>query len=279
MIDAQTALNSVAQRLKNVSESAALDAQVLLAMIFERPRSWVMAHPEARLSPEQEVALAEKLARLEKGEPLPYVLGRWEFYGLEFEVSPAALIPRPETELMIDAALNWLRSRSRPCLAVDVGAGTGCITVALAAHVKDLTAIAADISLAALRVAQRNICRHALQERAFCVQADLIPAAGAPYDLICANLPYIPTDTLRELPVSRWEPWQALDGGADGLQAIRRLLEQAPEALRSGGLALLEIEASQGEVVQKLARAAFPQADIKLTQDLARRDRLISIQT
>ncbi len=279
MIDLQPVLTSLTQRLKNVSESAALDAQVLLAAVIERPRSWVMAHPEARLTPQQEAILKEKLARLEKGEPLPYVLGCWEFYGLEFEVSPAALIPRPETELMVDAALNWLRSRSKACLMVDVGAGTGCITVALAVQAKNLAVIVADISLDALRLAQRNIRRHALQERAFCVQADLIPAIGAPYDLICANLPYIPTATLQELPISRWEPWQALDGGADGLQAIRRLLEQAPRALGPGGLALLEIEANQGEAVQILARTAFPQAEIQLTQDLAGRDRLISIQT
>ncbi|MDI6693417.1 MAG: peptide chain release factor N(5)-glutamine methyltransferase [Anaerolineales bacterium] len=279
MIYPISVLSSVTQRLSSVSESAALDAQVLLAAILGRPRSWVMAHPEARLTPQQEAALTEKLARLEKGEPLPYVLGRWEFYGLEFEVSSAALIPRPETELMVDVALNWLRSRSGGRLMVDVGAGTGCIAVALAVHDKNLRAIVVDISLEALRLAQRNIQRHALQERALCIQADLIPAAGVQYDLICANLPYIPTNTLRGLPIARWEPWQALDGGADGLQLIRRLLAQAPTAIKPGGLILLEIEASQGEAVQALAQAAFPHVEIELTQDLAGRDRLISIQT
>lgn len=279
MSSSTSVLSQIRSRLERQSETAALDAQVLLAHILDKPRAWVLAHPEAPLSPEQAEDLARALARLENGEPLPYILGHWEFFGLDFRVTPAALIPRPETELLVERALEWLRQHPERRLAADVGAGTGCIAVALAMHVPDLRLLVCDRSLEALRVAQENIRRHRVQERAFCLQADLLPALGRKIDLICANLPYIPSATLRTLSVARWEPTLALDGGPDGLSLIGRLLELAPLALAPGGLALLEIEATQGTAALQLARTAFPAAQVELFPDLAGRDRLISIQT
>lgn len=279
MNSSTSVLSQIRARLERQSETAALDAQVLLAYILEKPRAWVLAHPEATLSPEQAEKLAGALARLENGEPLPYILGHWEFFGLDFLVTPATLIPRPETELLVERALEWLRQHPERRLAADVGAGTGCIAVALALHAPDLHLLVCDRSLEALRVAQENIRRHKVQERALCVQADLLPALGCKIDLICANLPYIPSATLRALSVARWEPTLALDGGPDGLSLIGRLLELAPLALAPGGLALLEIEATQGTAALQLARTAFPDARVELFPDLAGRDRLISIQT
>lgn len=284
-------LSGLASRLSGVSETPALDAQVLAAELLGVDRAWVLAHPETALTPEQERAFLEAGARLERGEPLPYVLGHWEFYGMQFAVSPAVLIPRPETELLVEVALAWLQERRPPAegwLAADVGCGSGCIAVALAKHASDLRVIASDLSLAALDVAAQNVARHELAGRIACVQADLLPALGAPVDLVCANLPYIPTETLGGLGLSRWEPPLALDGGADGLDIIRRLLEQLasfPSPLANGGLALLEIEASQAgrtlelaERVLEFARQSFPRPQITLLKDLAGHSRCLRIQ-
>jgi release factor glutamine methyltransferase len=271
-------LSQVRSRLEGQSDTAALDAQVLLAHILGKPRSWVLAHPEVVLTPDQSNILASSLARLEGGEPLPYILGHWEFFGLDFKVTPATLIPRPETELLVERALDWLRLNPGRRLAVDVGTGTGCIAVALAAHVLDLRLLACDLSLEALRVAQRNSYLHGVQERVFCLQTDLLPAVFQKFDLICANLPYIPSATLRYLRVARQEPSLALDGGLDGLDLIRRLLQSASGVLAPGGLVLLEIEASRGVAALELARSAFPHLGVELIQDLAGRHRLICIQ-
>lgn len=271
-------LEQIRRRLSGVSETAALDAQVLLAHVVGQPRAWVLAHPENRLTPLQEKTLQSYLDRLEKGEPLPYVLGVWEFYGMQFFVTPAVLIPRPETELLVEQGLNWLRSHPGRRLAADVGTGSGCIAAVLAAQIPDLAVVASDLSFAALAVAARNIRRHGLQEQILLVQADLHVRICRPYDLICANLPYIPSSKLAGLQVSRWEPVLALDGGVDGLAQIRSLLMQVSEALAPGGLALLEIEAEQGGAVQVLAEACFPDARIDLLQDLAGRDRLLRVQ-
>jgi release factor glutamine methyltransferase len=271
-------LSQVRSRLEGQSDTAALDAQVLLAHILGKPRSWVLAHPEVVLTPDQSNILASSLARLEGGEPLPYILGHWEFFGLDFKVTPATLIPRPETELLVECALEWLLAHPERRLAVDVGTGTGCIAIALAAHVPDLRLLACDLSLGALRVAQRNIHSHSVQDRVLCLQADLLPAVVPKIDLICANLPYIPTTTLQNLRVARQEPFLALDGGPDGLNLVRRLLQSAAGILAPGGLVLLEIEASRGAAALQLARSAFPHSGVELIQDLAGRHRLICIQ-
>jgi len=250
---------------------------VLLAHVLERPRTWVLAHPEVILSPDQERHLEVCLTRLEQGEPLPYVLEHWEFYGLDFLVNPAVLIPRPETELLVEQALDWLRATPGRRLAADVGTGSGCIAVSLAVHLPDLRVIASDISREALETARLNATRQAVSGRLICVQSHLIPPTSRPFDLICANLPYIPTEELKGLKVARWEPWLALDGGLDGLNHIRPLIDIASRSLARGGLLLLEIESSQGAVACTLAKAAFPDAEIGVLPDLAGNDRLVRV--
>ena len=274
------ALETARRVLRLHSETAALDAQVLLAHILAKPRTWVLIRPEARLTPSQQDALGAALARLREGTPLPYVLGAWEFYGRSFEVGPEALIPRPETEHLVEAALDWLRARPGVRLAADAGTGTGCIAVTLAAERPSLRLVAADISPAALHLARRNARRHNVASRLDFLRADLLTAfAPRSLPLICANLPYIPTGTLRRLDVYGREPTLALDGGADGLELIRRLLAQAETRLALGGLLLLEIAASQGESAPRAARKVFPRARIDLLPDLAGHPRLLRIQT
>jgi release factor glutamine methyltransferase len=266
------------ERLSATSETPGLDAQVLLAHVLERPRAWVLAHPEVILFPDQEKYLEVCLARLEQGEPLPYVLGHWEFYGLDFLVNPAVLIPRPETELLVEQALAWLSATPGRRLAADVGTGSGCIAVSLAVHIPDLQVVASDISREALKTAHMNADRHTVSGRVTCVQSHLFPHTRRPFDLICANLPYIPTEKLSRLKVAGWEPRLALDGGPDGLKHIRPLIESASCSLAPGGMLLLEIEASQGATACALAKASFPDGEICLVPDLAGNDRLVIVQ-
>jgi release factor glutamine methyltransferase len=278
-------LEFTASRLK--SDTPYLDAQVLLAHITQQSRSWLLAHPEASLSAPQLENLHQALSRLEAGVPFPYVLGHWEFFGIDFVVTPDVLIPRPETELLVERAIGWLQAnageRPHPRVA-DVGTGCGCIAIAIASHLPAARLLATDISYPALRIARQNARNTGLNRRIDFLQCDLLPALprGLPtalhFDLICANLPYIPTQTLRCLPIYGREPTLALNGGEDGLDLIRRLLTIAPSWLKPGGRIMLEIEASQGNRVLSLAYDAFSEAEIHLHKDLAGHDRLVEIQ-
>lgn len=269
-------LGNLRQCLQAVSDTPALDAQVLLAHILNRKRTWVLAHPDAALTDAQQHALWVAVARLQTGEPLPYVLGHWEFYGRDFIVSPATLIPRPETELLVEKALKWLAGNPDRRYAVDVGVGSGCIAITLAVEVLDLRLVAVDLSWSALLVARQNAERQGVSQRVQLVQADLLTSLSGPFDLVCANLPYIPSATLTRLRVRHTEPQLALDGGNDGLGLIRRLLADIQCRLRPGGLVLLEIEARQGEAIRGLAQALLPGIQTEVFTDLAGHERLIA---
>jgi len=283
-------LSDITTRLASIGDTPALDASVLLAHIISQPRAWVMAHPELTLAADQQKQLNESVARLEKGEPLPYVIGNWEFFGLDFEVTPDVLIPRPETELLVERAIAWLRQNPEKKHIADVGTGSGAIAISIAVNIPNANILATDISSQALQVAKRNAEKHGVSERIKFVECDLLPAESpvsslqssivhrpSSIDLLCANLPYIPTKTLSRLPIFGREPTVALDGGEDGLDLIRRLMNIAPEWLTPNGMILLEIEASQGPEALALARSAFDGASVRLHQDLAGRDRTIEI--
>lgn len=268
----------LAQELIAVSESPVLDAQVVLAHALGRSRSWVLAHPEAKFSPVQLDFLTETRQALLLGKPLPYILGHWEFFGLDFLVTPDVLIPRPETELLVEQALQWLSMSSDPCRALEVGTGSGCIAISLAVHQPGLKMIASDVSPVAITVARQNAGRHAVAQRIEFVLTDLLSAINGRFELLCANLPYIPTAILSGLPVAKYEPNLALDGGQDGFTFIRRFLQQATTHLAENGLLLAEIETNQGEAAKTLAKSLYPAAQVGLLQDLSGRDRLLRIE-
>lgn len=268
------------------SDTPWLDLQVLLAAITGKPRAWVLAHPEALLTSQQAARLSAAFKQLEDGMPLPYVLGEWEFFGFTFLVNPAVLIPRPETELLVEKALYWLQSRPPKRLAADTGTGSGCIAISLALQVHGLQVIATDVSIQALDLAQANAARHQVTNQVTFLQGDLLApletSHDSPlnqFDLMVANLPYIPSKTLKTLQVFGREPTLALDGGENGLDLVRRYLTRAPYFLSPGGLILMEIEASQGKTAIELAQAHFPGAAISLQPDLGGHDRLLQIQT
>jgi release factor glutamine methyltransferase len=276
-ITIQKAVVSASQFLDPVSKTARQDATVLLAHILGKTRSWVVAHPESVLSSRESGVLEQALKKLEERVPLPYIIGHWEFHGMDFLIDGSVLIPRPETELMVDHAMEWLACHPQQRLAADIGTGSGCIAISLAARIPDLTVYACDLSSEAIEVANRNVRQHDLEGRVHICRADLFEGLPSPVDLICANLPYIPSaDTLR-LEVSRHEPMMALDGGEDGLQQIRRLLLSARPWINPQGLILIEIEARQGASAYALTVNQFQGASIQVTRDLAGFDRLLSI--
>lgn len=273
--------SEISTRLAPISDTPALDASVLLAHIIGKPRSWVLAHPEVTLTREMKNQLENALRQLENGKPFPYVLGQWEFFGMDFEVTPDVLIPRPETELLVEKAIAWLQESTEHKMVADIGTGSGVIAISIAANVPDVNVLATDISIEALKIAKRNAEKHAVSDRIEFIECDLFPDTQnitlKSFDLICANLPYIPTRTLHTLPVYGREPTLALDGGSNGLDLVRRLLQVAPNWLTPHGKMVLEIEATLGRDVLRLGYNLFPRADIQLHKDLTGHDRLFEI--
>lgn len=259
-------------------ENPQLEAQLILGKVLALSRSRILAHPEILLDPSQIAELAILMERRTSGEPLPYILGTWEFFNLTFMVSPAVLIPRPETELLVEKAIDWLLSNPDRRRAADVGIGSGAVATALLVNVLGLQMAASDISRKALQIARQNLTAHHVFEAASLVQCDLLSAMSGPFDLVCANLPYIPSSKLAGLDVAQNEPWTALDGGPDGLLYIEQLTADANRWLAPGGMLMLEIEADQGESAPAMMRRYFPTSRIELFTDLAGLPRVVTLQ-
>ncbi len=276
-------LRAAEARLSEASDTPRLDAQVLLSHVLRRPRTWLLAHPDWPLDAALTQGFDALVRRQAAGEPLAYLLGHKEFYGLEFEVTPDVLIPRPETEVLVERAVDWLAAKPGRRRVADVGTGSGCIAISVAVKTPNATVLGTDISLSALRVAARNAGRHNVSRQVELLNCDLLPLrpedGGTPLrlDLLCANLPYIPAGQLRQLRIYGHEPSLSLDGGEDGLAYIRRLLQMAADWMLPESLILLEIEASQGRSALSLAKASFPEATVDVHHDLAGRDRLLAI--
>jgi release factor glutamine methyltransferase len=276
------------------SESARLDAELLLGWAIGAERTAVIAHTNAPVGADAAATYEAGLVRREAGEPVAYIRGYKEFHGLAFSVDRRALIPRPETELLVDEAeraVAWqLTSAPRPAgtpnvRVVDVGTGSGAIAIALAAVLRkrrmlpEVSILAVDCSAEALDLARENAVGHALADTVSFAGADLLPATETPFDLILANLPYIPSGDLAGLPVAAsFEPQLALDGGPDGLAIVRRLLDALPEALLPEGLALLEIGWDQGPAVEAAVAGLPGEWRCHVQGDLSGRPRLAHVE-
>jgi release factor glutamine methyltransferase len=268
-------------------EDAWLEAEVLLRHTLRLDRAHLYARLQEDLDPGAEVAFHSLLTRRFAHEPTAYIVGRREFYGLDLETTPAALIPRPETELLVEETLararrpdRQARHRDRP-LIVDVGTGNGAIAVALAVHLAGAELVAVDLSREALTLAVRNARRHGVEGRMSFLQADLLTPLAQPVDVIVANLPYVCSSDWGELPpeIREHEPRAALDGGPTGLREIDRLLDQAPSCLRPGGALLVELGSLQAAPVLALAGRRFPGAAARILPDAAGLDRLLAVDT
>jgi len=276
-MNAGEALLWAARMLAHITEHPHLEAELLLTELCQCDRVTLFAHPEWELDPTQVHRYAETVHRRAEGTPLPYITGHIEFFGLEFAVTPAVLIPRPETELLVERAMDWLQRHPSRRIA-DIGTGSGCIAVTLAVTRRALHITAADVSAAALAVAQTNAQHHDVASRVTCVQADLLAPFAGPLELILSNPPYVAGPEWDQLPDSvRQEPRSALLAGPRGLDLIRRLLSQARHRLAPGGCMLVEIGEEQEDAVQALAQTAFPRACINVLPDLAGKPRLLEV--
>jgi release factor glutamine methyltransferase len=303
------------ERLAGTDE-AELAASMLLAHVRECTLSELFVYPDRRLGAQQRAAYRALVERRARNEPVAYLIGHRGFLELDLLVDPRVLIPRPETELLVERALSWaqryeaLRSghRDAPPTVVDrsiqreggggipmpsketflriadVGTGSGAIAVGLAVALPQAAIYALDSSPDALEVARQNAARCGVKERITFLEGDLLsPLTGerAAVDLIVANLPYVTEDEYAELPpgIRDYEPRAALIAGPDGLDAIRRLLHSARPHLASGGAILLEIGAAQGAAISALAEKAFPEARVEAISDYGGRDRVVEIDT
>jgi release factor glutamine methyltransferase len=260
-----------------------LEAELLLQHALSINRTQLYQRLRDEMPPDAEAAYHDLVWRRLCGEPTPYIIGRADFCDIELAVAPAAAIPRPETELLVEeaSALAGRRLPDTPSLTiVDVGTGCGAIALALATRLPSAQIIATDISPAALALAQRNAERLGLASSLRFLCGDLLAPLEQPVDVVVANLPYVRLTEWDTLPVEIrcYEPREALDGGPDGLRLIERLLRQAPPLLRSGATLLLEIGYDQGPPVTALASEVFPAAAVEVKQDLASLDRLAIVQ-
>jgi release factor glutamine methyltransferase len=266
----------VASHLVSDATEARLEAEVLLCHVLGVERAALYAGLTKRPDSAARASYRSLVARRLGGEPVAYLVGSRDFYGLTFRVSPAVLIPRPETELLVERALAAASQMAQPAIA-DVGCGSGCVGIALAVHLPAAAVWAADVSASALAVTNLNAKRLGVGTRVTTLQGDLLDALPAPVDLIVANLPYVNAHDLAELPPSivDFEPLLALNGGITGLDQIRRLIDQSPAYLQAGGSLLLEVGYDQGEAVAELVRQRFPRASVQSWRDLGGHVRVV----
>ncbi len=293
---------SVAELVRRASERLAasgstsprLDAELLMGTALGIDRVGVLTHPDAPAGSGATAAFEGYVARREAGEPVAYIRGFREFHGQALVTDPRALIPRPETELLVDEALAWITARLTaaprpaampPLRVADVGTGTGSIAVALIAALRrrrmdqHVTVVAVDISTDALALAKENAVGHGVADRMVFREGDLLPVGDTPYAVICANLPYVATAVMDGLAKDlAFEPRLALDGGPDGLDEIRRLLDRLPKVLEHDGIALLEIGWDQGETMIAAVEALLPGWRCAVQPDLAGIPRLARVE-
>jgi release factor glutamine methyltransferase len=279
--------SSIADSLRDASQllqasgvpEARREAGSLLSFVIGKDRTFLISHAEDRLNDADLDRFRQFVERRAGGEPLQYITGAQDFYGREFLVTPDVLIPRPETELLVEAALEVVAGISGPSIC-DVGTGSGCIAVTLLCERTDARAVAGDVSEAALEVAAQNARRHGVSERIEFKVSDCFDALDpATFDLIVSNPPYVSSDALAGLQreVRDHEPLVALSPGADGLSVIRRLLQDGPAFLKPDGYLIMEIGFDQGEKVQQLIDEKFWRL-VEIRPDLQDIPRIVVVQ-
>jgi release factor glutamine methyltransferase len=260
---------------------ARLEAEILLAHLLKIERTGLYVNSTRKLPDNQALAYSELVRRRLNHEPTAYITGHKEFFGLDFQVNPTTLIPRPDTELLVEKAIELAKTFPLPCLIADVGTGCGAIAIALATHLPGARIYATDISAAALEVARNNCQRYNLEDRITLLQGNLLEPLPTPVHLIVANLPYIRESELAEImpEISKFEPRLALSGGEDGLQIIKKLISQVPVKLIAGGTVLLEIGYDQGTEVSSIVNQYLPGARVSIMPDLSGVERVAIILT
>ena len=259
---------------------ARLEAEVMVMNVMRMPRQDLFAHQEDEATTQHEQDIQGILDRRRTREPLAFILGYREFYGINLLVNSDVMVPRPETETMVEHALFMalMGMESAQLVIADVGTGAGAIAINLAIHIPAARIYAVDLTDPVLNVASYNIRSHNVADRVTLCQGDLLEPVPEKVDLIVANLPYIPSARIPTLqPEVQWEPRTALDGGEDGLDLVRRMMAQATARLNEQGIILLELDPEQMPVASEIALRNFPEATVSVEQDLARRDRILVV--
>lgn len=267
----------------NGVEDCHIEARMLLGYVTNLSPVQIFTEPEQTLSREEEDNLKKLVARRLKHEPTAYILKHKEFYGIDFYVDPRVLIPRPETEILVDVALEFAGSRSRylkrPLLVADIGTGCGAIAVSLAQNLSGSKVYATDLSSSALQVARINCRRNKVTEQVTLLPGNLLQPLPEPVDLIVANLPYIKNSELPDLSpeIAEFEPSMALDGGESGLECIQRLLQQVTEKINIGGCLILEIGQDQEGDMRRLIYSWLKEVNVRFIADLNGINRVVKI--
>ncbi|MFC1987099.1 peptide chain release factor N(5)-glutamine methyltransferase [Chloroflexota bacterium] len=260
----------------NNFEESFLESELLLRHALEISRVELYQELNRELNLEQEKSFWSLIERRLNHEPAAYIMGRREFYGLDFYVNSSVLIPRPETELLVEKVLEIAQNRGMPTIA-EVGTGCGAIAISLALSLPQARIYATDISTAAIQVAQINCHKHKVLNRICLLSGDMLDPLPEPVDLIVANLPYVRESELPQISTRNYEPSLALNGGPDGLEKIRRLCTRISDNLRPGGVLLLEIGQGQTKAVTTFLFSLLPLAEITVIPDLSGIDRVVSL--
>ncbi len=260
----------------NNIEDTSLECELLLRHTLKINRVQLYLDLNRELIPKQKGTFWRLIKRRLNGEPAAYITGHCEFYGLDFYVDPRVLIPRPESELLVEKALNLAQNQATSTIA-EIGTGSGAIAISLALNLPQAKIYATDISASALSVAQINCKKHDVVNRVCLVQGDMLDPLPEPVDLIIANLPYVHDSELSQMSTANFEPLLALNGGSDGLEKIRQLCSQVGGKLRPGGCLLLEIGQGQGRAVTTFLHSLFPSAKVEVAPDLSGIDRVVSL--
>jgi release factor glutamine methyltransferase len=281
MILAQALQQSAHILSLNGIDDSYIEARMLLGHLTSLSPAQIYTQPEFTLSQEQEVKLQELIERRLSHEPAAYIVNHREFYGIDFYVDSRVLIPRPETELLVDTAIEFANTvcLTKPPLIADIGTGCGAIAISLALNVPHSTIYATDVSPSALEVAALNCTSHHVTDRIILLKGNLLEPLPEPVDLLVANLPYIKSSDLTNLSpeIIQFEPRTALDGGENGLDYIRQLLEQAEDRINTNGCLLLEIGQNQKKGLSNLIRSFFKRANFEFISDLSGIQRVIKI--
>jgi release factor glutamine methyltransferase len=270
----ETARNSLAGA---EIEDAGLEAEILLRHVLKTDRARIYSESGNELDPGDAAEFQALIERRLKGEPSAYITGNREFYGLDFYVNSDVLIPRPETELLVETAISLGKENGYGTIA-DAGTGSGCIAICLALNLPDSRIFATDISASALEIARENAGRHGVQERITLLEGNLLEPLRESVDMITANLPYVRIDEMPDVNTLGYEPVSALDGGGDGLCSIRELCRQLPDRLNPGGAAVIETGMGQAGPVARLLSDLYPRAEINIYKDLAGIDRIVRVR-
>ena len=264
-------------KISKISDTADVEINAILCKVIKKNLAWCLAHSDYLLNLSEITHLNSYLDDLASGVPLAYILGEIEFFGRTFIIDKNVLIPRPETELLVEAAKEWILNKKKLNKIIDVGCGSGIIIISLLSDFPSIKGVAVDISHGALTITNRNKMKHKIDNLDL-IQSDTLSGIYSKFDIILANLPYIPESSLEKLAVSKYEPKLALNGGEDGLQIIKRLIDHIPTHLNTPGLVLLEIQNDQSVPVVNYFTKILPDGIITTIQDFSGLDRVIKVE-